>query len=392
MNRPSLWTRDYLCITAVNFFFALNFYLLVVQIPVYVIDVLDSSPSQAGLASGIFVIGALIMRLLSGKWIERIGRKRTLFTGLIAGLVMTLLYFTAGNIISLLIIRFFHGATFGISSTAAGTIIGGIVPKEKRGEGIGYFALSVTLATAIGPFLGIFLSGYGGFNLIFLASSIAAAAALATAFLLSFRELRLSREEAEEIKSIRLKDIIEPRVVPIAIICMGICFCFASVLSFLAVYAKEVNLTEAAGYFFIVYAIVVFFSRPVVGRLFDSRGENLIMYSAIIVLLAGMIVFSQASRSFTLLLSGALIGLGYGAVQSSGQAIYTKIVPKHRLGLATSTFYIFLDSGVAIGPITLGLIVPFIGYRGIYLVTSAVAALCLVLYYYLHGRKAHRIE
>ncbi len=388
MYKPRLWTRDFLCITLVHFFFALNFYLLVVQIPLFAIERFDSSPSQAGLASSIFVIGGLITRLLTGKWIERIGRKKTLFAGLVTGLIMTLLYFTIDSPVLLLLIRFFHGATFGVTSTASGTIVGGIVPKERRGEGIGYFALSITLATAIGPFLGMFLNRYGAFNLVFLVSAVAAAAGLATAFLLSVPELQLSRKETEEMKGFKLNNILETSVIPISIICMGACFCYSSVLSFLAVYAKEINLSEAAGFFFIVYAIVIFFSRPVVGRLFDTRGENLIMYSAILVLAAGMLVLSRAGHSSTLLLAGALIGLGYGSVQSSGQAICTRLVPKHRLGLATSTFYIFIDTGVAIGPFVLGLFVPFMGYRGIYLVVAGIALVFVGLYYLLHGKKS----
>jgi MFS family permease len=386
-NKPRLWTRDFLCVTLVHFFFALNFYLLVVQIPVFAIEKFNSSPSQAGLASSIFVIGGLFTRLLTGKWIERIGRKKTLFIGLVAGLAMTLVYFTINSMASLLVLRFFHGATFGITSTASGTIVGGIVPRERRGEGIGYFALSITLATAIGPFLGMFLSQQGSFDLIFLVSCIAAAAGLATAFFLSVPKLQLSQSETAELKGFKLKNLFETSVIPISIICMGSCFCYSSVLSFMAVYAKEINLSEAAGFFFIVYAVVIFFSRPVLGRLFDAKGENLIMYSALVVLAAGILALSQAYHSFTLLLAGALIGLGYGAVQSSGQAICTRIAPKHRLGLATSTFYMFVDTGVAIGPFVLGLVVPFIGYRGIYLVVAGVALVFVGLYYLLHGRK-----
>lgn len=51
-----------------------------------------------------------------------------------------------------------------------------------------------------------------------------------------------------------------------------------------------------------------------------------------------------------LLLSGALLGLGYGTTSSSVQAIAVNASPKHRIGLATSTNFIFQDLGVGIGP------------------------------------------
>jgi MFS family permease len=81
---------------------------------------------------------------------------------------------------------------------------------------------------------------------------------------------------------------------------------------------------DAAGFFYIVYAIVVLAARPLIGRLFDSKGENLIMYSAILSFAIGMVVFSNARFGWMLLTSAALIGFGFGAVQTGGQAIAVK--------------------------------------------------------------------
>jgi len=75
------------------------------------------------------VIGALFARLFSGNWIERIGRKKMLFSGLILSLGMILLYFGINNLKSLLIVRFLHVAAFGITSTASGTIVTNIIPE-----------------------------------------------------------------------------------------------------------------------------------------------------------------------------------------------------------------------------------------------------------------------
>ena len=37
------------------------------------------------------------------------------------------------------------------------------------------------------------------------------------------------------------------------------------------------------------------------------------------------------------------------------------------MGLATSAFYIFADFGAGMGPFILGIIIPFIGYRQLYM-------------------------
>ena len=167
MSKPRLWTKDFLIIAFLNFFVAMNFYLLMVSVSWFAMESFHSSPGEAGLAVGIFVIGALIARLICGKWIERIGRKRMLYAGLILSLVMSLLYLAVGGIVFLLIVRFFHGIAFGIVSTTAGTIVADIIPKQRLGEGLGYFMLSVTLATAIGPFLGMVAIRQSGFGIVF---------------------------------------------------------------------------------------------------------------------------------------------------------------------------------------------------------------------------------
>ncbi|MGI6649006.1 MAG: MFS transporter [Bacillota bacterium] len=386
LEKIGLWTKDFVIISLVNFSIALNFYLLMIIISEFAMNKFKALPSEAGLAAGIFIFGALIARLLSGKWIGIIGQQNTLYTGLILGLATTSLYFVANSVMLLLVIRFLHGISFGIASTATGTIVANIIPKIRCGEGIGYFGLSVTVASAIGPFIGMFFSQHGSYSMIFAACTIVSAFNIVIALFLSTGDERLTREQLAELKEFKLSNFFEPKVIPISVVCMVIFFCYSSVISFLSVYSKEINLMGAASFFYVVFAAVIFFSRPVVGRLFDSKGENLIMYSAILIFMIGMITFSQAHYGYMILLAGALIGLGYGAIQSSGQAIAVKATEPHRMGLATSTFFMLADVGMGIGPLIFGLVIFFTSYREMYMGVAIIVAVSLLLYYLLHGR------
>ena len=313
MDKPTLWTKNFLIVTFVNFFVALNFYLLMIVISEFAMTKFDAPPgTEAGLAAGIFVFGSLIARLLAGRYINRAGQKKVLYLGLFVGLITTSLYFCVTSIPLLLVIRFLHGTSFGIASTAAGTIVANIIPKDRCGEGIGYYCFSITLATAIGPFLGLILIQHGSYNVIFAVCTIVSVFSIAMAFFLSIQDAKLTKEQLTEMKKFKLSNFIEPKVLQISIVCMIIFFCYSSVISFLSEYAKEIDLVEAASYFYIVFAIVILSSRPVIGRLFDTKGENLVMYSAIAIFAAGMIVFSNAHVGTMLLLAAVLIGLGYG--------------------------------------------------------------------------------
>src|SRR5690625_3498334 len=100
-----------------------------------------------------------------------------------------------------------------------------------------------------------------------------------------------------------------------------------------------------------------------------------------------MITISQATSNFVFLLGAVFIGLGYGNFQSCSQALAIKLTPLNRMGLANSTYFIFLDIALGLGPLVLGLLISIIGFRGMYLSLAGVIVGSLFVYYALHGKK-----
>jgi MFS family permease len=357
-----------------------------VTIAVYAVNEFHASTSQAGLVTGIFIIGTLIGRLFIGRVIDLIGRKKTLYIGLALFTLTTSLYFVNLGLSFLLVNRFLHGLTLGIASTASGTIVAQIIPTTRKGEGIGYYSMSATLATAIGPFIGLYMSQHTSFHMIFGFCLALGIFSLITSFFLYVPAIDKLTNTAET-KGFKLSNFVEPKALPIAFITLAVAFCYSSILSFINFYAIEIDLVNTASFFFIVYAIVILLSRPFTGRLMDTKGANYIMYPAFFVLGAGMLLLSTASTSFTLLLAGALIGLGFGNMQSTTQAIAVKLTPPHRMGLATSTFFIFFDAGLGFGPYVLGYFIPITGYSTLYIILGILAIITFIPYFFLHGRK-----
>ncbi|MCF7624761.1 MULTISPECIES: MFS transporter [Bacillaceae] len=385
-SRTRLWTKDFVIVSSINFFITLIFYLLMVTLAIYAVNELDASTSEAGLISGIFIIGTLIGRLFIGRFIDSIGRKKTLFIGLIFFTLTTLLYFVDLGIGFLLVNRLIHGMAMGMASTATGTIVAQIIPPTQKGEGIGYYSMSATLATAIGPFIGLFMAQHTSFQIIFSFCLALGVISLITAFFLYVPALKVTAKVTES-KGFKLSNFIEPKALPISIITLLLAFCYSSVLSFISFYAIEINLVNTASFFFVVYAVAVLLSRPFSGPLMDRKGSNFIMYPAFIIFGVGLLLLSMTTNSFTLLAAGFLIGLGFGNMQSSSQAIAVKLTPPHRMGMATSTFFIMLDAGLGFGPYILGFIIPVTGYSTLYVILGVVVILTSVLYYFLHGKK-----
>lgn len=384
-RQPKLWTKDFIITACAAFFVSFVFHMLMVTMASYAVHTYNATTSEAGLAAGMFIIGALVIRLFVGYLIEMFGLKRMLRISLLIYILSSFLYFLEVNLAFLLVNRFLHGAGMGMATTVTSTIIAHIVPPQRRGEGIGFFSLSPVLANSIGPFVGLLLSQYFGFSPIFALSLVLSFIGLAISFIL--RIPLTSAPKTASTRGIHLSNFIEPKVVPVCLMILIGGFCYSGVVSFLSFYAQEVGVVKAASVFFMVFAVAILLSRPFTGRLFDIKGANFIMYPAIILFAAGMMLLSTAQNGVTLLLAGAIIGLGYGNIQSITQTLAVHLSPPHRIAMATSTFFILLDVGFGFGPYILGMFVPYTGYGQLYFLLSFVILSTLLLYEMVYGKK-----
>lgn len=390
-RKEKLWTSAFLLDTGVNLLIYLIYYLLMVIITVVAKDTLHASLSEAGLASGIFILGTLVARLFAGRFVESLGYKKMLIAGLLIYLVTTIFYFYIPSLAVLFIIRLLNGIGYGVASTATSTIVATIVPASRRGEGINYYGLSTSLAAAVGPFLGMFLISMTSFTFIISVCVVLVILCVLGSIAMHFEEPKLHRTANEEGHGARISDYLEPRVASIATVGLFMGFCYSSVLSFMAAYAQEMNLVMAGTFFFVVYAVIITITRPGLGVLFDRKGENFVLYPCYIALAIGLWLISVAHTSWVLLLAGVFVGLGYGTFMSNGQAVCVKLVPIRRVGVATSTYFITLDLGLGVGPYFLGLVRPSMGFSGVYVVTAVFALLCFVLYHFMYGRRAKEL-
>lgn len=386
-GKQNLWTKDFIFISIINFFLMVVMYMLMVTIAPFAVEEYGASASMAGLVSGIFIIGTLIARLGTGRVIEGIGSRRILLFGILLSIISVGLYFIAQTLPLLLIVRFIHGIGLGIASTATGTMIAQIIPPSRRGEGIGYFSMSTVLATAIGPFFGIYLTQHVDFTWLFVFSLVLGVIGLAMFFFVERRPEEAPQDVAELAEKPKgIANYIEKSALPIAAITLLAGIGYSGVLSFLSFYAKEANLVDAASFFFLIYAVAILLSRPFSGKLLDRKGGTFVVVPSLILFAAGLLLLSQTHTGLILLVAGAIIGLGFGNFQSCAQAIALIGVPIKRIGIATSTFYIFLDFGFGFGPYFLGNIATAYGYRDLYMILAGLVVVALVLYL-LIGRK-----
>nr|WP_234116824.1 MFS transporter [Staphylococcus argenteus] len=388
-NKAPIFTKSFTINFIVNFIVYLCMYLLLVVIAGYSKQTFHASDSLAGLVVGLFIVGSLIGRFGTGKFVNQIGPKRLLSIGLVALILTQLLYFVDGSLAFLIFVRLINGIATAIVTTATGTIAAYVTPVNRKSEGISLFSLSLVLGTAIGPFLGMLLITKYSINLLFI---ICAALDVLGLIISLFIKVDFDMSESKtnhnmiEKRTFSIHQFIAKEAIPMAIVMLLIGVTYASILTYLQAFAIERQLVTAASYFFICYAIASLVTRPIAGRLMDDKNENVIVYPAFIMLFLSFVCLIISHQSWLILIAGACLGLGYGNLSSAMQSIAIKVSPPIKYGIATSTFYVGLDAGVGFGPSFLGLFSHMFSHSQIFGFMAVLAIITMVVYFFVHGR------
>src|SRR5699024_12523436 len=165
--------------------------------------------------------------------------------------------------------RLVHGFAFGLGNTALMASIQSVIPSARRAEGNGYFGTATTIATAVGPFLGVTLAARFGFPSLFWVASACGLLAMLAAFAYRVPERTLTADDRAQLTSFRPSSFVDAKALPCAAVmgCGGLAY--SSVLAYLAVHTSAVGVPQAASMCFLLYA-----ARSLVARLFAGRAQD----------------------------------------------------------------------------------------------------------------------
>ncbi len=299
----AIWTKDFIMVLLVNLFVFVFFYTFLTVLPIYTLQELGGTESQGGLLISLFLLSAIITRPFSGAIVERFGKKRMAIVSMALFALSSFLYMPIHNFSLLLGLRFFQGIWFSILTTVTGAIAADIIPAKRRGEGLGYFAMSMNLAMAIGPFLGLNLMRVVSFPVFFTAFALFMVAGLLVSFLIKVPQ---SKDSGTTVFRFAFSDMFEKGALKIATVGLFISFCYSTVTSYLSVFAKSVDLSDISGYFFVCFAVTMMIARPFTGKLFDKVGPGIVIYPSILIFSVGLCMLSFTHSGLMLLLSGRL--------------------------------------------------------------------------------------
>lgn len=385
MSENKIWTREFVGMGLTNFFYFMSQYILIAALPVFIMDDLGKGQWEAGMAMTCFQIGTVLCRPLAGRIIDGVNKQKLLLgSSLVFFLLMAGFYF-ASSLQAVWLLRLVHGAVFALGTTASAAMAALVLPRRRKGEGIGYFAVCGNMAMVIGPLVGLLIMDYLGAHPLFIFLSLLALGAIAAGNgkkLPSAVILPGERKRA----GFHLGDFIEKRALPSVILGGLVFFAYGGVLTFIPMYTRSLGMGGSTSLFFLVFALVIVVTRPFVGYLFDHHGPNATVYPGFAFFSLGFILFSLAGNLTVLLLSAAVLGIGFGALAPAFQTLAVQSAPPSRAGVATSTYFWSLDISVGLAAAVLGVAANAFGYPFMYGVICLSSSFLGLVYYFFWRR------
>lgn len=370
----------------------LNFTLFYVGFPVipkYAVSI-GYTIAEAGFIAGVLPIAALLTRPISGYSIDHYDRKRTMLaTLIICGLSIAAFPLTDKWIL-LIILRVIYGASFSFFSMILVSCATDYIPKRNMAEGVSYFGLGVAIAAAIGPPIGLGINASLGARALFF---IMGGLTILSAVIVFFVPV-VKKEVSKAKERISVHNFIEKKVILYAILVIPFTFSMGFINSFFALTAEARHI-QGYSIFFTVFAVAMMVLKPISGKVQDKFGLAPVLIPALALTALGLGIISIGQTLLVMIVAALLLAFGQGSGQPALLATCVSTADYARRGVALSTYYIGLDFGNGIGNIAGSGVASALGYKGAYLLCSALLVAGLIVFIiheFIIKRRNHKHE
>ena len=384
--KDRLLSRNYILVCLAAFLMSFSFFILVPTLPLYLKDTFGISQALIGVVLSCYVIAVLCVRPLTGFVADTFPRKSVYIIAYAAFVASFFGYFFITKTLALFILlRIFHGLSFGMLTTAGNTLVIDVMPSSRRGEGLGYYGVTNNLAMAFGPMTGLFVISSGNYNLLFLTSLITGAVGLLLGSLVRTTK-RITTEKVEFKLSADRFFLKEGIRACIAFLLMAIPYGMTT--SYMALYAKESGITQNTGLFFTMMAAGLIISRLHSGKRVDQgfvtqtirTGIGIAIFGAVGEALLSTIAGASITAGYiAYFLTALLFGYGYGTLFPAYNTLFINLAPNSRRATANATYLTGWDVGIG-GGMLLGGAISTNGFTPCYILGAVLLIIALIFF------------
>ena len=384
--KGKLWSKYFVLLFGAGLFSSFCLQCSTTTKTLYITSI-GGSTGFVGMLSIVGLVSLSIARLASGRMSDVMQKRVVAYIGLAINIVSKLCYGFFPVLPLFVPFQILQSIGFSMSATALTVLVAETIPKARMSEGIGYYGLNNSLATALGP--SVALATVAAFGYVILFSSLAAYLVISLLFILVCRyekdprmiEMR-EREKAEYETSAAvseentadarekavteyrgIKKFVEPSAIPCAIVSFLYSVPMGFTLTYLPLYATQ-NGIATIGLFFTFSAVAMVAARLIAGKAADKYGTLTVIVPAVILYIAVyvLIFIAPSAPSYVIWLAGACYGFAGGIINPVLNAIVIRQVPHERRGAASGTFTLSFDVGISGGGAIWGFTIQHIGY------------------------------
>lgn len=379
--KSKMYSNDIILILIASFFY-FSSPMLVTPLITGFTESLGAGGALMGIVGGLMNICSLFCRPFVGNLADKISKYKVSFIGAALMTVASIGYIAAFDPVVVVLSRIVNGVGYACCSVCMSTWISNLLPEDKIGSGMGIYGTMNALGMAVAPAIGVSLYQKLGYRPAFVAAALFSAA---IAVIIQFVQNKGEPSAASAGVHKKL-ELIDVKVIPIAVIIMLFSIPYCATQSFLVTYIDARNLPVTVSLFFPLYAAILLLLRLTMRNLFDKKPFSFFIVLSSVSAFLSISVLAVMRHNFSMFFAAVFMAGGYGIMCSVCQSTAILLAGKEKRGLANSTYYIGLDLGMAFGPIIGGLLYEHLNIRLFYPVLALTVPLALTAYW-LNRRK-----
>lgn len=387
-KKQSIYTKDVILVMAASFFFMFSVMFVTPLINGYAIS-LGASAVFAGIITGIMSVVSMFLRPVAGNLTDHFSKYSLSFIGGVLILIGVAGYCLSPSGNWLLIFRLINGIGFVLATVCMTTWLAFLVPRSHVGEAMGFYGLMNALAMALAPALAINLYKVIGYkSALWLAVVAAILMIISIQFVGDHAKPKINSSKKRKIK------IIQKDAIPIALLTTFFAIPYFITQADIVVYVERQHFSIAVGYFFVIYAIALLLIRIGLKKYFDLIRFGFWFWLSLIATILFLIVAAFMVNNWLMGFAAIMLSIGYGVIYSVNQSTALMLAPIEEQGLASSTFYLGLDIGMAAGPMIGGVtaqnLAPAYFYPVLLVIVPIILIVCFVYRKKLNGALSRR--
>jgi MFS family permease len=340
--------------------------IIIPILPLYA-ETLGATGLWLGAIFAAFPLARSISMPLIGRFSDRMGRKRFITSGLLVYTLSSVGYIHATSTIELILIRVIQGFSSAMIIPIAMAFIADISPPDREGSYMGTFTIALFLGFGCGPILGGLTKDLFSMQADFLI--MGGLCLLAFFLVLIYLPRSSSIQKNHPPLDIPFTTILQSR--SIAAICFyrfSNAFCRGSIMTFLPLYAHNslhLNGSQIGVVIASSILLTAFLQLPS-GKLADTVNRKMLVIAGSLLYFS-IVPFIPYTVNFIQLLSLNIV-LGFlGALSLPAASALTVTEGKNfGMGSTMAIFNVAMSVGLAIGPLTSGMILDLFGLSGVF--------------------------